>query len=169
MKKIFLIVFVLGISWAGIAQTTLIHAGRLIDVKNMKVLTQQTIKVEGTTILSVASGFQAPKEGEKLIDLSRATVMPGLMDMHVHIEQQTSPTRYADGFRDNEADVAYKALPYAQVTLMAGFTTVRDMGGTGVNIALRNAINAGLVVGSRFTPLVGSAWPPVGAIDLPAV
>ena len=78
MKKIFLIIFALGISWAGFAQTTLIHAGRLIDVKNMKVLTQQTIKVEGATIVSVAPGFQAPKVGEKLIDLSRSTVM------HVH-------------------------------------------------------------------------------------
>lgn len=72
------------------------------------------------------------------------------MDMHVHIESQTSPTRYVDGFRDNEADVAYKALPYAHITLMSGFTTVRDLGGSGVNIALRNAINSGLVVGPRI-------------------
>ena len=91
--------------------------------------------------------------------------MPGLMDMHVHIENQTSPTRYVDGFRDNEADVAYKALPYAQITLMAGFTTVRHMGGSGVNIALRNAINNGLVVGPRIYTAGKSIAPTGGHAD----
>jgi imidazolonepropionase-like amidohydrolase len=102
-------------------------AGRLIDVKSKKVLSEQTIVVEGDRILSVNSGYQMPAKEDKLVDLKNSTVMPGLMDMHVHIENQTSPTRFVDGFRDNEADVAYKALPYAHITLMSGFTTVRDL------------------------------------------
>ena len=165
MKKTFLTLLALGFTWASYAQTTYIHAGRLIDVKNKKVLTEQTIVVEGGTILSVSAGYQTPSKGAIVHDLKKATVMPGLMDMHVHIENQTSPTRYADGFRDNEADVAYKALPFAHVTLMAGFTTVRDMGGTGVNIALRNAINAGLVVGPRIYTAGKSIAPTGGHAD----
>lgn len=147
------------------AQRTIIHAGKLIDVKSNKVLENQSIIVEGEKIISVVSGFQPISSNDRLVDLKDATVMPGLMDMHVHIESQTSPTRYVDGFRDNEADVAYKALPYAKITLMAGFTTVRDMGGTGVNIALRNAINNGLVVGPRIYTAGKSIAPTGGHAD----
>lgn len=147
------------------AQRTIIHAGKLIDVKSNKVLENQSIIVEGEKIISVVSGFQPISSNDRLVDLKDATVMPGLMDMHVHIESQTSPTRYVDGFRDNEADVAYKALPYAKITLMAGFTTIRDMGGTGVNIALRNAINNGLVVGPRIYTAGKSIAPTGGHAD----
>jgi len=165
MKKLCLTGLALLLSVGVFAQKTLIHAGRLIDVKSKKVLTEQTIIVEGDRIVSVNAGYQNPTKEDKLIDLKKSTVMPGLMDLHVHIENQTSPTRYVDGFRDNEADVAYKALPYAQVTLMAGFTTVRDMGGTGVNIALRNAINNGLVVGPRIYTAGKSIAPTGGHAD----
>ena len=165
MKKLCLTGLALLLSVGVFAQKTLIHAGRLIDVKSKKVLTEQTIIVEWDRIVSVNAGYQNPTKEDKLIDLKKSTVMPGLMDLHVHIENQTSPTRYVDGFRDNEADVAYKALPYAQVTLMAGFTTVRDMGGTGVNIALRNAINNGLVVGPRIYTAGKSIAPTGGHAD----
>ncbi len=147
------------------AQKTYIHAGRLIDVRSKKVLNEQTIVVEGDKILSVKSGYQTPSQNDNLVDLKNSTVMPGLMDMHVHIENQTSPTRFVDGFRDNEADLAYKALPYAHITLMSGFTTVRDLGGTGVNIALRNAINSGLVVGPRIYTAGKSIAPTGGHAD----
>lgn len=76
--------------------------------------------------------------------------MPGLMDMHVHIEADNSPTRYLDEFTVNTVDYAYTAIPLAQKTLMAGFTSVRDLGGSGVNIALRKAIQKGLVMGPRI-------------------
>ncbi|MBC6365909.1 amidohydrolase family protein [Algoriphagus sp. AK58] len=165
MKKISLTGLLVLLSMGVFAQKTYIHAGRLIDVKSKKVLTEQTILVEGDKIISVSAGYQTPSSGDKLIDLKNTTVMPGLMDLHVHIESQTSPTRYVDGFRDNEADVAYKALPYAQITLMSGFTTVRDMGGTGVNIALRNAINNGLVVGPRIYTAGKSIAPTGGHAD----
>ncbi|MCU0399642.1 MAG: amidohydrolase family protein [Algoriphagus sp.] len=165
MKKLSLTGLALLISLGVFAQKTYIHAGRLIDVKAQKVLTEQTIVVEGDRIVSVNAGYQNPTKGDKVVDLKNSTVMPGLMDMHVHIENQTSPTRYVDGFRDNEADVAYKALPYAHVTLMSGFTTVRDMGGTGVNIALRNAITSGLVVGPRIYTAGKSIAPTGGHAD----
>ena len=70
--------------------------------------------------------------------------------MHVHIEGETSPTQYLEEFTLNEADVAYKAQEIAFRTLMAGFTTVRDLGGSGVNVSLRNAINTGKVIGPRI-------------------
>lgn len=165
MKKLSLTGLALLLSLGVIAQKTIIHAGRLIDVKSQKVLTEQTIVVEGDRIVSVTTGYQNPAKGDKVVDLKKSSVMPGLMDMHVHIENQTSPTRYVDGFRDNEADVAYKALPYAQITLMSGFTTVRDMGGSGVNIALRNAINNGLVVGPRIYTAGKSIAPTGGHAD----
>ena len=165
MKKILISGFALMLSFSVFAQKTYIHAGRLIDVKSKKVLTEQTIVTEGEKILSVTAGYQQAEAGATTIDLKGATVMPGLMDMHVHIESQTSPTRYVDGFRDNEADVAYKALPYAHITLMSGFTTVRDLGGSGVNIALRNAINSGLVVGPRIYTAGKSIAPTGGHAD----
>lgn len=165
MKKILISGFALMLSFSVFAQKTYIHAGRLIDVKSKKVLTEQTIVTEGDKILSVTAGYQQAEAGATTVDLKGATVMPGLMDMHVHIESQTSPTRYVDGFRDNEADVAYKALPYAHITLMSGFTTVRDLGGSGVNIALRNAINSGLVVGPRIYTAGKSIAPTGGHAD----
>ena len=94
--------------------------------------------------------IRVPGKRTKSLILKTKTVMPGLMDMHVHIEGQSSPSRYMDRFRLNEADVALRSTIYAKNTLMAGFTTVRDLGGSGVNISLRNAINAGIVVGPRI-------------------
>ena len=75
--------------------------------------------------------------------------MPGFIDMHVHLEGETNPKRYLETFTKNEADIAFTAAEIAERTLMAGFTTVRDLGGTGVNVSLRNAINAGTVRGPR--------------------
>ena len=69
--------------------------------------------------------------------------MPGLIDMHVHLEGETSKDQSLQRFTLNEADIAFRSTLFARRTLMAGFTTVRDLGGTGVNTALRNAINQG--------------------------
>jgi imidazolonepropionase-like amidohydrolase len=76
--------------------------------------------------------------------------MPGLMDMHVHIEGENSPTKYLEEFTVNAIDYAYSAIPLAQKTLMSGFTSIRDLGGSGANIALRKAIQKGLVIGPRI-------------------
>lgn len=108
-----------------------------------------TIVVEGNKIVSLTKGFTKPDSASTFIDLSKKTVMPGLIDMHVHLEQETSKDRLLERFTLNEADVAYQSTVYARKTLLAGFTTVRDCGGSGVNISLRNAINKGLVIGPR--------------------
>ncbi len=132
-------------------QNTYLHCGKLIDTKEGKVLTNKTIVVSGKKIFSVENGFVEPKSPEdQVIDLKDKTVMPGLTDMHVHMEMETSPDKYLEGFILNDVDFAFRSLHYAEVTLMAGFTTVRDLGGSGINVSLRNAINQGLVVGPRI-------------------
>ncbi|PKP24751.1 MAG: amidohydrolase [Bacteroidetes bacterium HGW-Bacteroidetes-2] len=150
MKQLFLfsIYFIsLGIS----SQNTYIHCGKLIDTKNGKVLANKTIVVSGNKIKSIENNFVNPTNlSDVVIDLKTKTVMPGWIDMHVHIEAETSPTAYLDEFTKNEADVAYDAQEIAGRTLMAGFTTVRDLGGSGVNVSLRNAINKKKVKGPRI-------------------
>ena len=149
MKNLLTVVFVL-FSLVGFAQKTYLHCGKLIDVEKGKVLKEMTIVIEGDKIIDVVQGYQSPKKGDKKIDLKTKTILPGLMDMHVHFEDETSKDRYIRVFTDNPADIAFNASLYAKRTLMAGFTTVRDLGGTGVNTSLRNAINRGVVDGPRI-------------------
>lgn len=133
------------------AQQTYLHCGKLIDTKNGKVLKEKTIVVEDDKILSVENGYKTPSSNNvKVVDLKSKTVMPGLIDMHVHIEGETNPRAYLEKYTLNDADIAFNALGYARTTLMNGFTTVRDLGGSGVNVSLRNAINAGKVDGPRI-------------------
>jgi imidazolonepropionase-like amidohydrolase len=131
---------------------TLIHAGRLIDGTSDTVRTSVTIVVDGDRILAIADGYATPAPGDTVIDLTRATVMPGLMDMHVHISQeQSGAAGYADRFYLNPADMALRATTYARKTLMAGFTTIRDCGaGNKLNFAMRDAVAKGWVVGPRI-------------------
>ncbi|MFT5102953.1 MAG: imidazolonepropionase-like amidohydrolase [Candidatus Latescibacterota bacterium] len=137
--------------FGSMAQSTFLHCGKVIDTKNGIVLTNKTIVVQDKKITAVNDGFMATKRADDIIiDLKDKTVMPGLIDMHVHIEGETSPTQYLDGFTQNDADVAFNAAEIANRTLMAGFTTVRDLGGSGVNVALRNAISKGKVPGPRI-------------------
>ena len=133
-----------------LAQRTLLHAGRLIDGQSDRVATRMTIVVEGGRIATIESGYQRGASVDTVIDLREHTVMPGLMDMHVHLASQSSPTTYLDRFTLNPADYAIKGVYYARKTLMSGFTTVRDTGGDpSVSVALRNAIAQGLVPGPR--------------------
>jgi len=133
------------------AQNTYIHCGKLIDTKSGKVLTKKTIIVSGNKITSVENGYANPKNTEDTaVNLKSKTVMPGLIDMHVHIESETNPKSYLEDYTLNDADVAFKSVKYAKITLMSGFTTVRDLGGSGVNVSLRNAINAGSIDGPRI-------------------
>lgn len=150
MKKITLVLGICFFASALLAQRTLIHCGNLIDGKNREVLPQMTIIVEGNKIISVDKGFTKPGKDDKLVDLSKKTVMPGLIDMHVHLESETSKDQLVKRFTMNEADVAFQSTIYARKNLMAGFTTVRDCGGSGVNVSLRNAVNAGIIVGPRI-------------------
>ena len=130
------------------AQTTYILCGKLIDTKSGKISTEKTILVKENKIIDVKDGYIMPKGGT-LIDLRDKMVMPGLIDMHVHIEQEFSARTRIEGYILNEADVAFNSVGFAKTTLLNGFTTVRDLGGTGVNISIRNAINAGKIPGPR--------------------
>jgi len=133
---------------------TLIHAGRLIDVDAGRAYNDRTIRIDGDTISAIESGFVTPGDGDTLIDLGESTVMPGLMDMHVHLTSQYSPSSNLDRFVLNEADYAFDAAMYARRTLEAGFTVVRNLGDTyNVTVALRKAIAAGDVPG----PLIFTA------------
>ena len=130
------------------AQKTIVHCGQLIDVKAGQVLKEMTIEIEGNKIANIVKGY-TPAGNAKLIDLKTRTVMPGLIDSHVHLEQETKPNLFMETFTLNPADYAFQSVAFAERTLMIGFTTVRDLGGSGVNISLRNAINRKLIKGPR--------------------
>jgi imidazolonepropionase-like amidohydrolase len=130
---------------------TLIHAGRLIDGRSDEVQTSVTIVVDGDRITKIVEGFQSPADGDKVIDLRDATVMPGLMDMHTHLMSQHSKDSYTERFFMDESDYALRSTQYARVTLMAGFTTVRELGDNGINsVSLRKAISEHWIVGPRI-------------------
>jgi len=150
MKRVIqLIILLLTISVTG--QNTYLHCGKIIDTKSGSVLIEKTIVVSGNKIVLIAEGYVSGNTSEdQIIDLKTKTVMPGLIDMHVHIEGETSPTRYLETFTKNEADVAFTAAEIANRTLLSGFTTVRDLGGSGVNVALRDAIASEKVPGPRI-------------------
>lgn len=130
---------------------TLIHAGRLIDGTAAAPRERVTIVVDGDRIRSVDAGFTAPGGGDQVVDLSNATVLPGFMDMHVHLTGESSPRSEIDAVKESESDEAYDSVLYAKRTLLAGFTTVRNLGDSwNVTIALRKAIAAGKVEGPRI-------------------
>lgn len=133
-----------------LAQDTYLHCGNVLDMNTGKLQSEKTIIVSGNIIKAIESGFVSASENDITIDLKDKTVLPGFIDMHVHIEGESSPTRYVERFTKNDVDVAFQSTVYAKRTLMAGFTTVRDLGGSGVNIAIKNAINRGVVVGPRI-------------------
>jgi imidazolonepropionase-like amidohydrolase len=149
--KNFIVLFFLSQIFLGFAQDIYLHCGQLIDTEKGEVFTEKTIVVSGNKIKSIENGYIISDDpNDTVVDLKSKTVMPGLIDMHVHLENEYNPARYMDQFTANEADVAFKSVNYAEITLLAGFTTVRDLGGTGVNIALRNAINNNTIVGPRI-------------------
>lgn len=130
---------------------TLIHAGRLIDGVSSSPRTEVTIIVEGDRINAIFEGYLEPEEGDEVVDLRKSTVLPGLMDMHTHLSMEFSKESYIQRFLLEPADYAIHSVVFAERTLMAGFTTVRDVGDRdNVTISLRNAINQGLVPGPRI-------------------
>ncbi len=149
MKKSSLLVFVLLITLNLFSQKTYIWCGTLVDGVSEEPKKNMTIVVEKNKITAVQNGFTTAGTSDKTIDLKSKTVTPGWIDMHVHMEFETNPNRYAEAFTLNPADYAFQSVKYAEVTLLAGFTTVRDLGGSGVNVSLRNAINKGIIKGPR--------------------
>ncbi|MBT6568677.1 MAG: amidohydrolase family protein [Flavobacteriales bacterium] len=149
MKK--LSIFLVLATTVAFSQQTYLHCGAIFDAPKGKLIKEQTIVVEGNKIIQLQKGYIQPTgENTSVIDLKNKTVLPGFIDMHVHIENEYNATSYINQFVDNDADTAYDAALYAQRTLLAGFTTVRDMGGSGVNVSLRDAIAAGKVPGPRI-------------------
>jgi len=130
------------------AQTKVIKAGYLFDSESGKFIKNQLIFIENGKIKKVEN-VSSSVQADEVIDLSDSWVMPGFMDLHVHLEGQSSPSAYLNRFRKNEADRAFDAVVYAKRTLLAGFTTVRDLGGTGVNTSLSKAIAMGKIEGPR--------------------
>ena len=132
------------------AQKTYIWCGSLIDGIGAEPRKNMTVLVEGNKITAIETGFSAPGAADKAIDLKTKTVTPGWIDMHVHLESETNPGQYLQEFTMNPADYAFQSVRFAETTLLTGFTTVRDLGGSGVNISLRNAVNKGLIKGPRI-------------------
>lgn len=150
MKKLLLVCVVLFTIQGLIAQNTYILAGKLLNVATGEIESKKTIVVHENKIIEVFDGYVQPRNKiDKVINLKDKVVMPGLIDMHVHIEQEFNPRTRLERYILNEADIAFNSTVYARETLMSGFTTVRDLGGTGVNISVKKAIASGKVVGPR--------------------
>ena len=125
MKKICLVLSFL-FSVGLIAQKTYLHCGKVFDSKSGKIKKELTIVVEGEKIKEVLKGYTTPEMGAVVVNLKDKTVYPGFIDMHVHIEGESSPSRYLDRYRLNDSDVAFDAAQFASRTLQAGFTAVRE-------------------------------------------
>jgi imidazolonepropionase-like amidohydrolase len=134
------------------AQVTAIKAGRLIDPDSATVLTDRIILIRDNKIEAVGKNLTIPTDA-KVIDLSKMTVLPGLIDCHTHLadgkEENGDPLSY---FKKTSAQVAYESIPNARNMLLSGFTTVRDVGVYRAlnDVALRDAIAKGLVDGPRM-------------------
>jgi len=150
------------------AQNTIkaIKAGKLIDVISGKILVKQIILIEGDKIIKIGGDISIPKDAE-LIDLSKATVLPGLIDCHTHLTFQPGENYYDDMFRKTATDYAIEATLNAKKTLDAGFTMVRDAGSDQlIDISLRNAINNGTIPGPRMLVSTFALGSTGGHVDL---
>lgn len=144
----------------------IIKAGKLIDTENGKVLSHQMILIEDNIIKAVGENIIIP-QGAEIIDLNSATVLPGLIDCHTHITSEPSNDYYGDMFRKSPIDFAVVAHIYAERTLMAGFTMVRDLGSDNlIDISLRNAINAGTIPGPRMLVATFALGATGGHVDM---
>lgn len=155
LKSLFasLAIFILPVS-AVADSVKVIHAGQLLAVPGERVLENHTVIVEGEKITEIRRGFVEPSEisdDAELIDLSDQFVMPGLMDMHVHLQGQMGPDRYKDRLKLSGSDTLVRTIYYGMKTLEAGFTTVRDVGNSGEEMyAVRDGIEQGLIDGPRI-------------------
>ncbi|MBY6204736.1 metal-dependent hydrolase family protein [Halomonas denitrificans] len=130
---------------------TWLRCGATLDVEAGALTDARTLVVVDGRIERIERGHPDAPGDEEIVDLARLTCLPGLMDMHTHLTSESSPSRYADRFTDDAADVALQSVEYARETLAAGFTTVRDLGDSyNASIALRDAIERGVVPGPRI-------------------
>lgn len=141
----------LPVLWVGpAAAATHLHCGRVFDGRALQLATERTIVVDGNRIARIEAGYSAAA-GATVIDLRDRTCLPGLIDLHVHLSGVLSPASFMESVTLNPPDYAIRAVAHAERTLMAGFTSVRDLGSPkGVSTALRNAINQGIAKGPRI-------------------
>ncbi len=148
MKKITFL-FALSISNFIIADT-LLHVGNLLDTSNGEISKAVTIRIFENKITEVTKGYATPKKNDEVVNLKQSYVLPGFMDMHVHLAQEYLPKAE----RQSKVEPEFRALFAANAaskTLMAGFTSVRNLGDGGMEtISLREAIKQGLAIGPRI-------------------
>ena len=144
----------LGLGLPAAAETTLIHAGKLLAIPGESPSSRQTIVIENDLIVEIVSGFAdtADFDGDvNLIDLSDKFVLPGLMDMHVHLQGELGPNNDSDALKMSDQLMQMRSIYFAMNTLKAGFTTVRDVGSSAQEMyAMRDAINNGWIDGPRI-------------------
>ena len=154
IKNQLALLLILICSSAVLAETTIIYAGELLAVPGDKVLSNSTIVIEDKVIKQVLSGYVEAGEIDKdatIIDLKNSFVLPGLMDMHVHLQGELGPDNIKDSLKMSSQLMGMRSTHYGMKTLMAGFTTVRDVGSDSQYMyAYRDAINMGWVEGPRI-------------------
>lgn len=134
-----------------LGQQTLLQVGTLIDTASGSKRESVTIVIEGNSIVSVEDGYISGNTGDTVVDLRKHTAMPGFMDMHTHLTNEFTRKTYIERFQLNVPDYTIRSVVFAERTLKAGFTTVRDVGdGYNITVALRKAINEGAVAGPRI-------------------
>jgi len=141
------------------AEVTYLQCGKVFDAETARLRGPEVIEVRDGRIVAINAGTSVPAARAEVgvegvtavndIDLSTRTCLPGLIDMHVHLRGESNPQGYSEGFRLNPADFAFRAVGYSEKTLLAGFTSVRDLGGD-IALSLRDAVNQGLVRGPRI-------------------
>ena len=148
MKKTNLLI--LAVFSTSVFSDTLLYAGHLIDVESGEIAKALTITISGNEIISVTKGYAKAKKNDNIIDLKNSFVLPGFMDMHVHLAQEYVPKAERPAKSEPEFRTLFAANA-ATKTLMAGFTSVRNLGDGGMEtIALREAISQGLIIGPRI-------------------
>jgi imidazolonepropionase-like amidohydrolase len=135
--------------------TTILQCEKLFDSRGGRMLGAHSIEVVDGRITAVTAGRAATvpaepqAEGDTSTSLALPVCLPGWTDLHVHLRGESNPNSYSEGFRLNPEHYAFRSVGFAEKTLMAGFTSVRDLGGE-VILALRDSINQGLVRGPRI-------------------
>ncbi len=137
---------------ASVEQVTVIHAGQLLDKPGTSPRGPSSVVIRNGKIAEVLTGYQSGPAGATLIDLKDKFVLPGLIDSHVHLDSDAGGNAgLIEAVTDSPARAAYRAAGNAKITLMAGFTTVRNLGdGSGATMALRDAVAAGELPGPRI-------------------
>lgn len=171
MKKILpaLLLF-LAFAQAGAQTTTVLHAGRVLDVPGTSELAERTIVVRDGRIAEIRAGYVDPSDlgAAEAIDLTGHTVMPGFMDMHTHLTGERDPERNPHDWTTKlDGDELVESIPYLERTLMAGFTTVRNVGANfEVILPLKRGVDAGILVGPRIIAAAGGVTPTGGHGEL---